>query len=178
MALSRLSQGINWERPNIGPNTGSKYVIQKKMIQAPTKKPNGTTYEPAVWQLTECDPPIFMKIVYNLSVVSNMQTDYNEMVQDILSIFENGRTYLLKQQDISTRVRRKFNRYGACIFITNQKSETINNIQTGNRLFQKDFQLTTETFFYRNVQKYTTKTKLGITMTERNDLSSEEVYSL
>lgn len=163
IAISRIGQDINWERPN-QPDTGNKYVIQKKLIQAPRRKNNGTTYQPAVWQITQCDTPIFMNLKYNLSLVTNMQIDYNELVQDILSIFEGGRTYLIKQQDIANRTRKLFNRYGVHLIISGQKSDVLNNLETGNRLFQKDFQLTSQTYLYRNIQTYTTKTKNFITI--------------
>lgn len=163
IAVARTNQKINWQHPNIPVTTGEKYILQRKQIQGPYKRQNGRyTYEPSVWQITQTDPPIFIIRTYSVSIVTNMQQDYNAVIQDMLSIFQGGRTYLQKQQDVSQRTRRLFNRYGVHIHITGQNSQTINNTGTGNRLFQKEFELTTQTYLYRNIQKVRTKTRLSV----------------
>ena len=166
MALGKTAQQIDWQYPNQTIN-GNKYTIQKKLIQSRQRSSNhGGIYQPRVWQVTVCDPPIYIKCKYNLSIVTNMQQDYNDLVQDVLSLFEGGRTYLVKEQSVENRQRRLFDRYGVQAVITGQKSQTLNGVEQGNRLFTKDFQITANTYIYRNIQKTRTATKNVVTFIE------------
>lgn len=166
MAITRTAQEIDWQYPNQSIN-GNKYTIQKKLIQSRQRKSNvGRVYQPQVWQITICDTPIFVKCKYNLSVVTNMQEDYNDLIQDVLSLFEGGRTYLVKEQEVQLRQRKLMNRYGVHAVITGQKFQILNGIEQGNRIFTKDFQITTNTYIYRNIQKTRTATKNVVTFKE------------